>query len=222
MDKSLRWAGAGMMIASVLFFTRMAPIFAVLPDDMAFPPSTGGDLARLAEIAGWRWPLSHAMGLVAICLFATGYWAHAKALTGAGRRAGAHLAAIIASFAFGLFAVALIVDGFVLPAAVPSGEARVGAVHRVALSFFTPGVFAMFIAMGVLASRLLHGFIHSRWLGAIGMVIAIAGPTAYLFGVAGPNWDNLQIGGSLMMLAFFWHFIVGAVALFGRGARRPA
>lgn len=224
----LRLAGAGLAAGAILFFGRMAPIFAILPADMAFPPETTADLVKLAQIAGPRWPLSHALGLIAVALFAIGYWVHAFALAKAGHTLIGFVAASIASIAFSAFAVALTIDGFLLPAAaaaLAAGGANapsltdVEAVHHRALTFFTPAVFTMFIAIGVLSSRMLHGFIHSRWIGALGMTIAIAGPTAYLFGVTGPNWDHLKIGGSLMMLAFLWHFLVGAAALFGRGIR---
>jgi|GEM_PF-6303086 len=221
MSLRLRLGGAGMMAGGVLFFTRMAPIFPLIPEDMAFPPASTADLIRLAEIAGTLWPLSHAMGLGAVLLFTLGYWIHAEALAQASRKVIGRAAAGIATLAFGLFAVALVTDGFALSAAVSDGRPaeEIGAIHASALRFFTPGVFIMFIAMGVLSSRMLHGFIHSRWLGGAGMAIAIAGPTAYLFGVTGPDWDNMQIGGSLMMLAFLWHFLVGLAALFGRGVR---
>ena len=168
------------------------------------------------------------MGLIAVVLFTYGYWAHAGALAKAGHRIIGRVAALIATIAFGLFAIALGIDGFVVPEAALSylqggpGAATlqdVEHVHRDALYMFTPGVFLMFMAGGVLSSRLLHGFVHSRWLGGVGMLIAIAGPSAYLTGVAGPNWSNLQIGGSLMMLAFLWHFMVGLAALFGRGVK---
>ena len=228
MKLTLKLSGLALAIGGVLFFTRMAPIFAIIPDDMAFPPETTADIVRLAELAGPRWQLSHFMGLIATSLFVMGYWGHAARLAAAGHRFVGSAAAIVATLAFGLFSTALVIDGFFLPAtalayaqggASAPSLAEVEAAHARALTFFTPGVFLMFIAVGVLSSRLLHGFIHSRWLGALGMMIAIAGPTAFLFGVTGPNWDNLQIGGSLMMLAFLWHFLIGVVALFGRGLR---
>ncbi|MEM9616674.1 MAG: hypothetical protein AAF936_01840 [Pseudomonadota bacterium] len=227
MTLMLKFSGAVMAAGALLFFGRMAPIFAILPDDMAFPPETATDVFRLAQLAGPRWPLSHAMGLVAVSLFTFGYWGHAQALARSGHRLVGTVAAVIATIAFSAFAAALVIDGFLLPEAAEYAHggpdapslAKVEAVHQRALVFFTPAIFVMFIAIGVLSSRMLHGFIHSRWLGAFGMMIAIAGPTAYLFGVTGPNWDNLQIGGSLMMLAFLWHFLVGAAALFGKGLR---
>ena len=228
MGTQLRLAGAGMTIGGLLFFGRMAPIFSVLPEDMDFPPTATEDLVRLAELAGSGWQLSHGMGLIAVMLFAVGYWAHAHALTAAGHTLIGKVAAATASLAFGLFAVALVTDGFVLFDAANEFIAggpdapmleTVAAMHERALLFFTPAIFLMFIAMGILSSRMIHGFIHSRWLGFFGMALAITGPTAYLFGITGPNWDNLQIGGSLMMLGFIWHLIVGLAALFGRGAK---
>ncbi len=221
----LKLAGSAFAVGAVLFFTRMAPVFAVLPDDMPFPPSSVSDTVRLVEIAGIRWRISHAMGLIAASLFIAGYWGHARVLARAGRNHIATIAAIVATLSFCLFSAALVIDGFLLSAAAnahASGGANapllaeVAAIHDRALVFFTPGVFLMFIAMGVLSSRLLHGLIHSRWLGFLGMTVAIAGPTAYLFGLAGPNWNNLRIGGSLMMAAFLWHFLVGVAAFFGK------
>lgn len=224
----LRLAGLAMLIGGVLFFGRMAPIFAVMPSDMAFPPESTTELIRLAEIAGARWQLSHILGLIAAGLFILGYWGHAASLKTAGHQIVGTGAAVIATLGFGLFAIALVIDGFPLPAAALAHAAggseapslaTVDDIHQRALVFFTPGVFTMFIAIGLLSSRMLHGLVHSRWLGWFGMLVAIAGPTAYLTGIAGPNWNKLQIGGSVMMLAFLWHFLTGLVALFGRGLK---
>ena len=231
MGAHLRWAGAGMVLGGLLFFGRMAPIFSVLPEDMDFPPTATQDLARLAELAGPGWQLSHGMGLLAVLLFTIGYWAHAHTLAVAGHTLIGKVAAATASLAFGLFAVALVTDGFVLfdvaarySAGGPNAPMldAVAALHERALRFFTPAIFLMFVAMGILSSRMIHGFVHYRWLGYAGMALAITGPTAYLFGITGPNWDNLQIGGSLMMLGFIWHLIIGLAAVFGRGAKMPS
>ncbi len=231
MKLGLKLAGAAFALGGVLFFARMAPIFAVLPDDMPFPPATTEEMVRLAEIAGARWQLSHSLGLIGAACFIAGYWGHARALSDRARNNAALAAAAIATLAFGLFAIALVIDGFAVPAtalAYAAGGpdapslAAVEAAHAGALWFFTPGVFLKFPAIGLLASQMLHGRLHSRWLGGVGMLIAIAGPTAYLIGAAGENWSNLRIGGSLMMLAFLWHLLTGLAAMFGRGVRdRP-
>ncbi len=229
MNTTLRWAGAGMALGGILIVGRMAPIFAILPDDMAFPPEAAEDLVRLVDLAGFRWQLSHGLGFAAVILFIAGYWAQAGALADAGHRIIGRIAALIATIAFGSFAVALLTDGFLFPEAAmaflaggPKAPSLVEAagVHEQALLFFTPAMFLMFVAMAVLSSRLLHGFIHSRWLGGFGMIVGVAGPTAYLFGVTGPNWSNMQISGSLMMLGFLWLFLIGLVSLFGRGVRQ--
>ena len=217
-----------MIIGGVLTFGRMAPIFSILPDDMAFPPTSTTDLVRLAALAGPRWQLAHALGYIPVVLFILGYWAHAGALAAAGHPLIGRVAAAIASLAFGLFGIALFLDGFVLPgvaqAFAAGGSAApslhdVQAAHDHALQFFTPAMFLMFIAMGVLSSRMLHGFIHYRWLGWFGMALAVAAPTAFLFGVTGPNWNNLQIGGSFLLLGYLWHLMIGVASLFGRGVR---
>ncbi|MHA7873469.1 MAG: hypothetical protein ACX939_14060, partial [Hyphococcus sp.] len=170
MSALLRFAGAGMAVGGVLFFTRMAPIFAIVPPDMAFPPETTEDLVRLVEISGLRWPLSHALGLIAVMLFSFGYWAHAARLAKAGHVFVGAAAATIAMVSFAALAAALVIDGFFVPkmayahaagGGVAPDVSDIAAVHARALAFFTPGVFLMFIAVGVLSSRMLHGFIHS-------------------------------------------------------------
>lgn len=223
MDRYMKWAGIVMALAGLLMLTRMVPIFATLPDDMAFPPKAPMDIIRLAEVAGLRWQLSHAMGLSAMLLFTMGYWLHAKILANVGSRRVGAAAAVTATIAFGLFAIALVIDGFQLPAAInayTSGEGRpvvsledIISTHELALSFFTPGIFLMFAAIVVLSSRMLHRRIHSRWLGVVGQVIAFAAITAFLFGSTGPNWDNLRVGGLAIMAAFLWHLLVGLRAM---------
>ena len=81
MEKQIKWAGVAMIVAALLMFTRMAPIFAVLPEDMAFPPESTWEMVRLAAIAGSRWQLSHVMGLLAVILFAVAYALHVGAAT---------------------------------------------------------------------------------------------------------------------------------------------
>ena len=150
MKLTLKLSGLALAIGGVLFFTRMAPIFAIIPDDMAFPPETTADIVRLAELAGPRWQLSHFMGLIATSLFVMGYWGHAARLADAGHRLVGSAAAIVATLAFGLFSTALVIDGFFLPAtalayaqggAGAPSLAEVEAAHARALTFFTPGVF---------------------------------------------------------------------------------
>ena len=58
MDKQIKWVGAALVAGGVLMFSRMAPIFAILPADMAFPPETTQEMVRLAGIAGSRWQWS--------------------------------------------------------------------------------------------------------------------------------------------------------------------
>jgi len=231
MKLGLKLAGLAFALGGVLFFGRMAPIFAVLPEDMSFPPSTTEEMVRLAVISGGRWQFSHILGLIGAASFIAGYWGHARALSNPDRNLIGLTAASVATLGFGLFGVALVIDGFIVPAtalayadggAGAPSLAAVDAAHAHALTYFTPGVFLIFPAVGLLASQLLFGRIHSRWLGFLGLVIAIAGPSAYFTGAAGENWSNLRIGGSLMMLAFLWHVLTGFAAMFGRGIRKAS
>lgn len=224
MDKRIKWAGAAMVVGGLLMFTRMAPIFVVLPDDMAFPPETTQEMIRLVGIAGSRWQLSHIMGLAAVVLFAVAYYWHVNVLMRLEWKRIGVVLSVMATMAFGLFGIALIIDGFVVPATIESytsangGEAmtleQVAASHQLALRFFTPGIFLLFVSMGLLSSPMLHRVIHTRWLGLIGQLLAVTAVTAYLTGVTGPDWNNLRIAGTLMMAAFAWHLLVGSRALF--------
>ena len=226
MDRQIKWAGAALVAGSLLMFTRMAPILVILPDDMAFPPETTQEMVRLAGIAGSRWQLSHIMGLAAVVLFAVAYGWHVKVLMHLGwKRIGIALAAT-ATMAFGLFGTALAIDGFVVAATIDShvsahgGQsttlAQVTESHQLALRFFTPGIFLMFVSMGLLSAPMLHRVFHARWLGVMGQMIGVIAVTAYLTGITGPNWNVMQIAGTLMMAAFAWHLLVGSRALFVR------
>jgi len=226
MDKRIKWSGAALVAAALLMFTRMAPIFVILPEDMAFPPETTQEMVRLAGIAGWRWQLSHIMGLAAIVLLFLAYSSHVKVLRQLGWKRIGLAIAVVATLAFGLFAIALVIDGFFVPATIASYMSantdesvtieQVTAMHQLALRFFTPGVLLVFVTMGLLSSPMLHRVFHARWLGVAGQVISIVAVTAYLTGVTGANWSNLQIAGTLMMLAFAWHLLVGSRALLSR------
>lgn len=224
MDRQIKLAGAALVAGSLFMFTRMAPILVILPDDMVFPPETTQEMVRLAGIAGSRWQLSHIMGLAAVVLFAVAYGWHVKVLMHLGwKRIGVALAAM-STMAFGLFGTALAIDGFVLAETIDShvsangGQAttlaQVAESHQLALRFFTPGIFLMFVSMGLLSVPMLHGVFHARWLGFMGQIIGLIAVTAYLTGITGPNWNVMQIAGTLMMAAFAWHFLVGSRALF--------
>lgn len=232
MDNRFKWAGAAMAAGGLLMFIRMVPIFAIVPDDMAFPPETTQDLVRLVGVAAGRWQFSHLMGLLAVSLFAIAYGWHAIYLMRHGwKRIGIALA-ITATVAFGLFGIALVIDGFVVPAIVDSYVSanevqtttleQVAGSHQLALSFFTPGLFLIFVTMGLLSSPMIHRVFHVRWLGFMGQIIAVSAVTAYLSGVTGTNWNNMQIAGTLMMAALTWHLLLGSRALFaGLTGRRP-
>ena len=124
----------------------------------------------------------------------------------------------------GLFGIALVIDGFVVPATIDSyvsgngGESmtleKVAGSHQLALRFFTPGIFLVFVSMGLLSAPMLHRVFHTRWLGLMGQIIGVIAVTAYLTGVTGPDWNVMQIAGTLMMAAFAWHLLVGSRALF--------
>ena len=224
MDRQIKWAGAALVAGGLLMFTRMAPILVILPDDMVFPPETAQEMVRLAGIAGSRWQLSHIMGLAAVVLFAVAYGWHVNVLMRLGwKRIGIALA-VMATMAFGLFGTALMIDGFVVAATIDShvlangGQsttlAQVTESHQLALRFFTPGIFLVFVSMGLLSVPMLHRVFHTRWLGLMGQVIGVIAVTAYLTGVAGPNWNVMQIAGTVMMAGFAWHLLVGSRALF--------
>lgn len=219
MHRQSKWIGAALVIGGVLMFTRMAPILAVLPEDMAFPPETTQEMLRLATVAGSCWQLSHLMGLAAVLLFGIAYGWHIKVLLQLGwRRVGYGLAGI-ATLAFGLFGIALLIDGFVVPATMENHLAATGVQqatleqvaesHQLALRFFTPGILLLFTTMGLFSVPMLHRNIHSRWLGVTGQAIAVLAVTAYLTGITGPHWDEMQIAGTLMLAAFAWHLLVG-------------
>lgn len=224
MDKQIKWVGVAMIVGGLLMFTRMAPIIGILPDDMAFPPQSTREMVRLAGIAGSRWQLSHIMGLAAVVLFAIAYGWHVKVLMRLGwKRIGIALAAM-GTMAFGLFGTALVIDGFIVPATIDShvlangGQsttlAQVTESHQLALRFFTPGIFLVFVSMGLLSAPMLHRVFHARWLGFMGQIIGVIAVTAYLTGITGPSWNVMQIAGTLMMAAFAWHLLVGSRALF--------
>jgi len=223
MDKHIKIVGAALVAGGLLMFIRMAPVIAIVPDDMAFPPANTEELVRLAGLAGWRWQLSHSMALVAVCFFVTAYGWHVKYLLQQGRKRIAFAVALAASLAFGLLSIALVIDGFVVPTTISNYVSLedVAGSHELALRFFTPAMFFLFVSIGVLSSPMLHRTFHARWLGVIGQIIAVVAVTAYLTGVAGPNWSNMQIGGSLMLAAFIWHILLGARAMRGlRGSGR--
>lgn len=224
MDRQIKWAGAALLAGGLLMFTRMAPILVILPEDMVFPPESTQEMVRLAGTAGWRWQLSHIMGLVAVILFAVAYGWHVNVLIRSGWKRIGIVLAVLATMAFGLFGSALVIDGFVVPATIDSYVsasesqsttlAQIAESHQLALRFFTPGIFLLFVSMGLLSAPMLHRVFHTFWLGLIGQVIGVIAVIAYLTGVTGPNWNVMQIAGTLMMAAFAWHLLVGTRALF--------
>jgi len=224
----LKIPGVVMFFGGLLLIVRIFPVVAAKPESVAFPPETTTDLVQLAAGAGLAWPIAHAIGLLAITCLMFGYWRHAQALFKAGFGKVGWAAAAAAGLALVAFGMALIIDGFfvydaALASAVTPNDTSllesVDARHAMALTFFTPGLFILFLAVGLISYPMLRGQMHSRWLGALGMMIAFVAVTIYLAGVAGPNWSNMQTGGLAIMAGFFWHILLGLAALLGGGIR---
>ncbi|MDH4109733.1 MAG: hypothetical protein OEW35_15685 [Gammaproteobacteria bacterium] len=226
MDRHRKWIGVALVVGGLLMFTRMAPVLVVLPEDMAFPPATTQEMLRLAVIAGARWQLSHVMGLFAVLLFGIAYGWHVIFLVRAGWRWVGPGLAVTSLLAFTLFGIALLIDGFAVPAMIDDHLAAGGArtatleqveeMHLLALRFFAPGIFLLFLTIGLFSAPMLHREIHSRWLGVTGQTIAVVAVMAYLTGLTGPHWNEMQIAGTLMLAAFAWHLLVGARALIAK------
>ena len=108
----LRYAGWTMMVGATLLIIRILPVVAQIPDGVAFPPNTIEDLIDIAKTVGLAWPVSHALGFMAVLLLIAGYTLHAAHLRARGFKVISTFVFGTATLAFGLFAVALIIDGF--------------------------------------------------------------------------------------------------------------
>lgn len=223
MKIDLRMAGSFMVLAGLLLITRLAPIFANLPEGLTdFPPANTGQLAMLAAHNTSGYHISHLMALLAMPLLWIGFLAHYQRLSEKGlvRRSIIGMTGI--SMGAGLFSIALLSDGFLMPFVSHefmspqlldknTAEMLVAITHKLSLSFFTPAMFSFYVGFGFFASPFAHGHMHNKWFGFAGIALANIGVFGFM--LKGENFNLMPLGGLVMMATFFWVLALGISAL---------
>lgn len=213
-------AGIALIAGAVISILRVVPIVAsdgVTRDN--FPPETVEDIVFFAQLQGWH--ISHVLIFVLIPLFLFGISGLASEAARSGQQSAGRMAAIGTSISMGLFAIATVLDGFVLPALAEEIEQNNLSPdsHTAALTLFTHETASIFggVASGFLlitalfiGIALLKG-LEVRPLGIIGVVIGLTSTIGYLTGLLAVNIsDDFGRVGPLLMIMFIYLLAVGA------------
>jgi hypothetical protein len=218
----LKTSGYLQILAGLLLLTRLIPIFANLPEGFSqFPPATTEDMAILAahNTAGYHY--SHLMALFALPLLWLGFFSHYQRYLAKGMVRRAVFGMVGLTVAVTLFSIAVLIDGYLVPLAAAeyvaptmiSSETALYFVmysHALAMLFFTPSALFFAIGLGLLASPMAHGQIHSKWFGFAGIFLANLGVFGHIF-----DWtlNGMPLGASVMMAFFIWTFLLGFSSL---------
>lgn len=195
--------------AGLLLVTRLIPIMTNIPDGFAgFPPTSMEQLALLINHNPFGHKLSHQMALLAMPLIWIGMFAHYQQYIemGFARRAIIGITAITAHVIF--FSIALVIDGYMLtdiaqeiaePKLLDRSTASflLNHTHESALAFFKLSSLCLMIGIGFLSLPIAHGYIHNKWFGYVGIIIAVVGASA----------QSLEL--PALMLSYIWLFALG-------------
>lgn len=216
-------AGVALILGAVVSISRVLPI--VLSDGVTgdnFPPESLKEVVFFSLLQGWH--VSHALILVLIPLLVFGVGVFARDAAAKYQASAGLMALIGTTFSMILFAVATVLDGFVLPAVTDDivvAEAA-GNAHGEALALFTHEAASIFggtasavllITALFIGIALMRGF-GARWLGGIGIVLGVLSALGYLTGFLNLNIsDGFGRVGPLLMGSFFYLLAVGIVML---------
>lgn len=221
MNPSPRVAGMAFIVAVLLMFTRMVPIFAsgaIAPQD--FPPDTVEVTVALARSTQTGTEISHLMLLIALVLFFAGTLVLYGQLAGKGQATLALFAVVVSSLGLLLYAIAGVLDGFLLPAVanglgllstIPEETAQtlVGFSHETALSFFGQAQTAIILGVGLWGVALWRARLYGRWLSMSGVTLSALALLGLIAGVFDLHWRTFETAGPALLLFFVWHLALG-------------
>ncbi len=216
---SNKFSGWAIITAVLLYFIRFIPI--IFSGAGNFPPSTLAGFADLAIVGRRGWELSHLMGLTLPALFFMGYvWLYTELRQREQKNLGL-LFIVVMGGALLFQAIAVVMDGFLVPAAAnQSGlmaelpaefaHAFVGFSHEAAQAFLKRGITITVLGIGLVSVALWRAKLLNKWFVAIsaglsglvflGLVIGVFGPTRgpLLVELLGINLWQLALGISIV------------------------
>ena len=215
---SNKFSGWAIITAVLLYFIRFIPIIFLAAGGS--PPSTLTGFADLAIVGRW-WELSHLMGLTLPALFFVGYvWLYTELRQREQKNLGL-LFIVVMGEALLFQAIAVVMDGFLVPAAAnQSGlmaelpaefaHAFVGFSHEAAQAFLKQAITITVLGIGLVSVALWRAKLFNKWFVAIsaglsglvflGLVIGVFGPTRgpLLVELLGINLWQLALGISIV------------------------
>ncbi len=234
MKRSIKFSGAAIITAVFLMLTRMIPIFASGAITLEeFPLDSAAATANLAVAARSGWEMSHLMLLAALLLFFVGYLVLYQVLNQHSQTALGLLFIVILGTGLLFYAIAGVIDGFLvtavanhlgLLAGTPADSTLtfVSLGHEAALSFFGQAQTGIVLGIGLLATALWRARLLNRWLVGIGAGLSALALVGLLAGVFGAHWRTFATAGPIMMLFFFWQLALGIALVRSQEKAVPA
>ena len=189
MKQFQRAAGWAIILGAILNLTRMVPVM-VGRTNLApqFPLKSAEDIAAFVSGNYAGHAISHNMALVSFLLFIFGilflYEISKLSIL------LAKIFTLVGIFAFLMFTIAVLIDGWVMPDAVreyltnPANEVLgflVNFTHDFALIFYTVAVFCIFLFIATLSAASLRINLFSRWFCWSGMIMGDFAILLYLW-----------------------------------------
>ena len=65
------------------------------------------------------------------------------------------------------------------------------------------------VGVALAGFALIKSGAYAKWVGWMGLILGALAIISYIAGIAGTYWDNMRVGGSLVMFTFIWFLVLG-------------
>lgn len=222
MIKFKKLAGFAFITGAVLNVTRMIPVM-VGRDNIPpqFPLNNAEDISFFVSGNYTGHFISHLMALAAFSLIILGLFYLYRLALKKSQELTPHVFITFGMFGFGLFTIAVIIDGFIMPWTVEnylSSPSEISAIlvefsHKSALRFYAPANLLIFICIGFVSLSLFKMEKFPRMWCFAGMLLCDLALIGYIFGWFGYEWEFIPWSGIIFLFAHLWWISLGALLL---------
>ncbi|MEP1097549.1 MAG: hypothetical protein ABJG78_20700 [Cyclobacteriaceae bacterium] len=212
-------AGLFIMMAGVLFITRMIPVFAGIEKLPEFPLKQAQQLADFVSPNYGGHLISHVMAMTGFVLLLFGLLYLLDSYKKHNFQILSRFLSISGIGGITIFFLAAIVDGLVVPEVIKSFIENGSEVaplvemsHQLAISLYTTALLLLFLSIGFNSQIILHSGEFKKRLGYFGVFLGHFTSVAFVLGLFGYYWES-QLGGMFIMLSNLYWIILGVSIL---------